>query len=347
MRSCGRWQWFALLAVTGLAFGSEPPQTNHRAVPPDGTPGALPLGSVTVVGQTSCPVGAANGAKCEEITVACPGLPDLNATLGVAKPTGASIGTVVLHAGGPGTAFLNSGFPNDYLGDGFNVVQIAWASDWAAANGAGVRSAACRPATVFNFAFQTVHHSSKSKGFCGQGISGGGAALGYSLADYGLAGDFDYVVIASGPGVSRMDYGCDPPLYQGPPRNLCSLLPDAPFTYSQGDANKVNMWEGTTTCGTANPSSADIARWAQDSVFSAGADYVYPKTAMSWFFCVTTPVSETTGEGSFLIQQVVPKNSPPDVNCYSGTCKGEGVWQDPNAFDATVSEMVSQCVANH
>ena len=108
----------------------------------------------------------------------------------------------------------------------------------------------------------------------------------------------------------------------------------------------MNTWEGTTTCGASEPLKGDIERWTADSIVSAGANYNYPQTAVSWFFCVTNP-NESAGQGSFLIQQVAPRNDPPDVNCYSGTCAGEKVWQDPNAFNLTVSEMLSQCQANH
>jgi len=315
---------------------------------PESPAGVLPLGKVRVLNPTvPCPTGAATGANCEEITVSCTGLPPLTATLGVALPTAPLIGTIILHAGGPGTKFLDSGFPATYLADGFNVVQIAWASDWAGATGRGVKSAACRPATVFDYVFKVVQGSSPSIGFCGQGASGGGAALGYSLAYYGLFDEFDYVVIAAGPSVSKMDYGCDPPLYTGPPRNLCPLLTDAPFAYSAGDASKVNTWEGTTTCGTSNPPPRDIITWERDSVVSPDGNYTYPQTAMSWFFCVRQPVNESTGQGSFLIDQVMPKNFPPDVNCYNDGCQGEGVWQNKDAFNATVNEMLMQCQANH
>ena len=307
----------------------------------------------------SCPTGAATGANCKEITVSCPGLPGepdlppLKATLGVATPTAPLVGTIILHAGGPGTSFLNAGFADDYLADGFNVVQIAWATDWASADGEGVKSAACRPATVFDYVFRVVQGSSRSIGFCGQGISGGGAALGYSVAHYGLSDEFDYVVIAAGPGVSRMDYGCDPSLYTGPPLNLCPLLTDAPYAYTAGTANKVNTWEGTTTCGTSNPPEGNIELWAAGSLVSSGGNYTYPQTAVRWFFCVTHP-NESTGQGEFLIQQVVPRNGndPPDVNCYSGSsgpdsCSGEGVWQDQNAFNLTLTKMLSLCQPNH
>lgn len=47
---------------------------------------------------------------------------------------------------------------------------------------------------------------------------------------------------------------------------------------------------------------------------TTGGNYAYPKTAMSWFFCTTPPVNNSTGQGKFLIDQVLPKNTP-DVNC--------------------------------
>jgi hypothetical protein len=68
---------------------------------------------------------------------------------------------------------------------------------------------------------------------------------------------------------------------------------------------------------------------------------------MSWYSCVTPPVNNSTGQGKFLIAKVVPKNAPPDVNCYSGICQGESVWHDPSAFDATHTEMLAKCVPNH
>lgn len=318
----------------------------------DGNPNLLQTGQVTSLGPTACPSGAASGASCKSIRVSCTvlgnTLPDLDATLGVAFPSGSVNGTIILLNGGPGTTFLNSGFADDYVADGFQVVQLAWASDWASANGLGVKSAACRPATVFKYVFQTVQKASRTTGFCGQGISGGGAQLADSLAQYGLSDFFDYVVIAAGPGVSRMDYGCDPPLYTGPQRDLCPLLTNAPFTYSSQTASNVNGWEGTTTRGDPNPLPGDIDRWKADSVVTAGASFSYPNTGMSWFFCVNpSNLNESTGQGSFLIGDVDPKNNPPDVNCYNKVCQLEAVWENSAAFKATEQDILTQCVANH
>ena len=307
----------------------------------------LPLGTVSSNGSATCPTGGAPGEVCTSVTVSCPGIPSIKATIGVATPTGTPKGTVILHAGGSGTQFLDFGFPESYSAAGFNSVQIAWGSDWAAAAGVGVKTAACRPATLFQYIFTTVHQSSRSAGFCGQGSSGGGATLGYALADYGLNDYFDYVVIAAGPGLARMDYGCDGSLYTGPPLNVCSSLTNAPYIYATRSAQQFNTWENTTSCESPNPLASDIARWNADSIVTEGANFSYPQTAMSWFTCTTPPVNESTGQGEFLIEQVVPKNTSPDVNCYSGICQGEIVWNDPNAVSQTVSEMQTNCVPNH
>ncbi|HEY3974849.1 MAG TPA: hypothetical protein VGM18_17720 [Candidatus Sulfotelmatobacter sp.] len=326
------------LSSLGLAAQADDKITDSPAT-------VLPLGTVEVLGSVSCPQGAATGATCHSINVICPGLPDLTATLAQTLPTVKAKGTIILMNGGGGTTFLNSGFANDYVTDGFRVAQLAWTSDWEDTGGIGLKTAACRGATVFKFIFDKIQGGSHTTAFCGQGSSGGAGALAYSLAHYGMSNYFDYVVIAGGPGVARVDYGCDGSLYTGPPLNLCSQLTSAPYVYTY--PGNVNLWENTTTCLTANPPQVDIDRWASDSVISTGGNFSYPKTSMSWFACVTPPVNNTTGQAKFLSSQVVPKNSPPDVNCYSGICKGEAVWQDPGAFSLTHSEMLANCVPNH
>jgi len=308
-------------------------------------PNVLQVGTVTVLGSATCPGGATKGATCTSVNVACPGIPDLTATLSQALPTGTAKGTIIMLSGSGGTTFFNSGFGSAYIGDGFRVVQLAWTTDWEDTGGVGLKSASCRGATVFKYVFDNVQGKDRTTGFCAQGTSGGGAAIAYSLTQYGLANFFDYVVIAAGPGVARMDYGCDKALYTGGPLNLCSEITDAPYTYFSG--GKVNSWENTTTCGAKSPLSSDIKKWAADSIVAPGANFTYPKTAMSWYFCATPPVNNSTGEGKFLINRVIPKNNPPDVSCYSGVCQGEAVWQDANAFNATQNEMIAQCVPNH
>lgn len=307
-------------------------------------PASRALGSVTSLGSAPCLSGVTTGATCTTIQVTCPGIPALNATMSQAVPSGTAKGTIVLMSAQGGTAFFNSNFADTYVNSGYNVVQIGWATDWEDTGGVGLVSAACRSATAFASVFSTVHKKSRTAGFCAQGISGGGASIAYSLAEYGTSGFFDYVVIGAGPGVARMDYGCDKSLYTGPALNLCPLITSAPYDYFKGD--KVNSWENTASCATKNPPPADINKWAADSIVSSGAVYKYPKTGMSFFYCATNPNS-STGQGKFLVDQVTPKNLPVDVNCYSGVCQGEAVWQDTTAFNTTVTDMLTQCIPNH
>jgi hypothetical protein len=318
------------------------------------------LGTLTVTAPTvTCTGNPGTGATCMTVSVSCPGSPDIVATIAVVEPTGTPKGTIVAHAGGSGTGYFNGGeegkgFAAAYAGQGFRFVEIAWASDWASGVGS-IKTAACRPATAFHWMFENIHGGSKTAGFCGTGTSGGSAALSYSLTAYGLDSDWDYMVLGAGPAPARIDYGCDPTLYSGAPRNLCPQLTDAPYAYSPGVAKIAAGWEGTASCGTTpdagGTSPADIAKWTADSVAAPGADFDYPQTGLSWWFCLTTP-NETTGQGSFLIDQVHPQGGTPDVHCYGGAtspsvCQNEYVFEDPDAFSAAVDEMTTKCVPNH
>jgi hypothetical protein len=257
--------------------------------------------------------------------------------LGEALPTGTAKGTIILVSGAGGTAFLNSGFGSAYIGDGFRVVQLAWTTYWEDTGGVGLKSASCRGATVFKYVFDNVHGGDRTTGFCAQGTSGGGAAITCShraIRSVGGVGDQGTQVEGSA-SVQR----------------FVAAVIHASNAGTGGNYDVIEKIreavENTTTCGAKSPLSSDIKKWAADSIVTAGVNFTYPKTAMSWYFCATPPVNNSTGEGKFLIDRVIPKNNPPDVSCYSGVCKDEAVWQDPNAFNATQNEMIAQCVPNH
>jgi hypothetical protein len=170
------------------------------------------------------------------------------------------------------------------------------------------------------------------------------AAVTFSLAAYGLKDDFDYLVMAAGPTPSRIDYGCDPSLYSGPPRNLCPLLTNAPFSDGMGVTNIADGWTGTHSCG-HTPSGADQTTWLDDSILSPGDDPSYPKTGMIFWYCTTTP-NESTGSATFFIEKAKPKD-PADVNCDAGTCTDEYVFSDPTAHAKALGQMKTNCIPNH
>jgi hypothetical protein len=313
----------------------------------------LPLGTLTVTDSgVPCLGGAGAGATCMNVRVSCPGLPDLSGMIAVAEPSGTAQGTIVTHTGGSGVGFFaagpaGKGTEQALTKAGYRFVQLSWDTDWASTG--DIKQAACRPATVFQWVFANIQGASRSTGFCGIGSSGGAAALSYSLAAYGLKGSFDYVMLLAGPTPSRIDYGCDPSSYTGGARNLCPLLTNAPWMYSPGVQTIADGWTGTHTCGGAAGAS-DIAAWQADQLLSAGDDFDYPQTGLSFWYCVSTP-NESTGQATFFIDQVHPRNVP-DVNCYAGPvdaggCENEYVLQDSAAFAAAMSEMEASCVPNH
>ncbi len=359
-----------LVACTHAGSSATAPDSGSVAAPdsgsgsatPDGGGGsdagssnALPLGSVTVTQATiACPKSAAPGATCMSLSVACPDIPDLAVTIAEVAPTGTPKGTIVSHDGGSGTGFYNGntgdpsrGFAQSLSAKGYRYVQVAWADDWAS-TGKGIKTAGCRPATLFRWIFDNVHGGSRTTGFCAQSASGGTAAVLYSIAAYGLKDVWDYLQLAAGPTPARLDYGCDPSLYSGGARDLCPQLTDAPWQYESPGSSIVSIadgWEGTTTCDAASPPAGDVDKWASDSLISTGDDLDYPQTTMTYWYCVTTP-NMSTGQASFFIDAAHAKN-PAEVNCYTGTCASEEVFQDAGAFDLAVQEMTADCVPNH
>jgi hypothetical protein len=303
-------------------------------------PVVLPLGTASAA-SASCPVAAAPGAVCQTLTVHCPGLDDLAATIAVTQPPGAPTGTVVLLGGAGGTVPFNSGFPGAYLQKGLRVVQISWAAAWQEST-VGMKAAACRPATALKWVFDQAHKSDRTRGFCVQGHSAGAGTVAYALAHYGLEDVLDFALISAGPPYGRIDYGCAPSAYTGAPPDVCPELPAAGFSYS-GSRVAVDLWENTSTCGEPSPPDADVARWAADSVVSPGADFDHPSTPVSAWFCANKP-NETPGLGTFWLSQLTSMKT---VTCVSDQCTGEAVFANPTALTDMVSAMTQGCVPRH
>src|SRR5207253_6872855 len=81
LRSHG-YLWTILLLVVFAnvpVFGATPQES-------ESTPNSLPLGTVTALGSATCLSGATRGAACTSVSVSCPGVPDLKATLSQAFP---------------------------------------------------------------------------------------------------------------------------------------------------------------------------------------------------------------------------------------------------------------------
>src|SRR6185503_13654030 len=107
------------------------------------------LGSVTAVMDVTCPMGTPPNATCKQVTVTgCPGIE---------------------------TESIDAGVAVAYAQGGYRQVFVSWATDWEQTQASGIKTAACRPATMMKWIFDepSIHAASRTIGFCGEGFSGG------------------------------------------------------------------------------------------------------------------------------------------------------------------------------
>lgn len=264
------------------------------------TPAIVPptLGTVSSATIVTCPAGASPSANCTSVTVSCPSLSDLTATIAVSDPTSPARGTIFLHDNVGGTTFFDYGFVGAYLAQGFRVVQVQWQSDWESSD-VGIKASACRYATMLSYAFTHAHGADRTTGFCAQSFGGGSGGLAMSLAHFG-AGDFlDAATLTAGPPFARLDLGCDPTT---PPRAACPEIASVPVAYSGGVLGLMSQWENAPSCGTSGASASETARWARDSILSTGATLDYPQTSLAAWYCTNAP-DVTVGQGSIFFRR--------------------------------------------
>jgi hypothetical protein len=309
------------------------------------------LGQITSVQDgVACPAGL-SGTTCKRVTVAgCPGIEteSMSATIMIlpANSSVAARGTIMHFIGGGGDGVENTGM-NEYAAAGFEQVFVSWDVDqaqtnpgWEVTHGSGIRTAACRPATVIQWIFDDLHGGRRDLAFCGQGHSGGTAQLGYSLTHYGLGNILDYVNELSGPPFVRLDLGCNA---DTPPASVCGtevpmLLPD-----------KVATWENmTTTCPAQGLAASELARLNADSV-AVGGTYKFPQTQVEFFNC-TYHTTANTGMAQLLYNEIVQAGQDPSLvgfHCYaqSDGCMGEGLGAQGEA-DA-IHAMIEGCTPRH
>jgi hypothetical protein len=290
-----------------------------------------------VMALSACPSGAPAIATCEKITVTgCPGIASesIDATIAVVAQSGALTGTVVHFSGGGGEGYEQTG-QAAYRAAGLQQVFVSWGSDWEQTTASGIKAAACRPATVLKWVFEepTLHAGRRTLGFCGQGFSGGSGQLAYALATYSMGDYLDYVNELSGPPFARIDLGCDGS--QPATATVCGA------TDTMRLPTMLNTWENVTTCGSATPPAADVAKWMADSV-AIGGIYAYPKTDVQFYDC-TYQSTAVTAMAQIYEGQITSTTS---YHCYTQAdgCQGEGLGT--GATDAA-NALVAGCVARH
>jgi hypothetical protein len=330
--------------ATGTLTFTDNAGDSPQVVPLTGT-ATDPLGSAT--GKTiTCPSGGVTGNNtCYSLTISCPDVASMTATLKATQPAhGSSVGTVIFGTGGGGNVWYDIQYTYGPLAistvvqNGFTAVQINFDGlpvGWISGPG-GMRKVACRYATAAQWIYMNIQNNT-TKPLCATGNSAGASAIGYALSHYGLASIFAMVELSSGPVFSRLDYGCicNQPAVVAP----CSTTP-LMMCYGNEAGAYVDPAYGNNDCSSSENTNNTqyAAMFYNDSVASADALYSYPKTdvhvlcggqdilggapalALQWFNLVTTKASFE--------------------------CVADALHQLPNAKDAATkiaSDIVSYC----
>jgi hypothetical protein len=255
-------------------------------------------------------------------------------------------GTVTHWIGGGGDGFYLPG-ATEYQMAGYRQVFVSWNSDWEQTQTSGIKTAACRPATVLKWIFDepSLHAGSQATAFCGEGHSGGSAQLAFALSHFGLDSILDYVSERAGPPFARIDLGCD----HGEPATATVCGDEVTMYYSPSSrVDRQNRWENTTTCGSTTPLASDVMKWNADSI-SVGGTYNYPNTELQFFDC-TYNAPAVTGMAQIYYDQIVQAEggtSRVGFHCYKQAdgCSGEGLG--PHGDDEAIRSMIEKCVPNH
>lgn len=342
---------FAIAACGGNS--SDPGTDPDASTPGDdtGTPDAGPpstvlgLGAVsTITDLAECPRGAPANSTCKQIQVTgCPGIEGeaADAYIAMLEPSGPLRGTVVHFKGGGGEDWEIIG-TNEFRDAGFRQVFVSWLTDWEQTDASGIKTAACRPATVLRWAFDEIHEARRDLGFCTQGKSGGSGQVGYALEHYGADEYVDYANELSGPPFARIDLGCDgdaPATIDVCGAAVTTRLPD-----------KVGPWENIPqplVCGSQGVPADELARWHADSIVSDGGDFDHPHTRIEFHAC-TYMASPVTAMSWMYYQQLLAIEGPDRVayNCYDQAdgCRSEELG-DGTAI--AIQALIDGCAPQH
>jgi hypothetical protein len=354
----------------------DPTQVASATVTEDQTD---PLGqpSTTGNGVIPCPTfgGGIGGATCYQVNTTCDQVAPYSVYLKVNTPAGTPIGTVILTTGSGGSALYDYDSPEFFYTDsngvatnggeavvqgilnaGYTTVQVSFGSPfnntntengWLQGPG-GVRHLACRYATVAQWVYQNIHNSSTTEPFCATGNSGGSAAIGYALSEYGLGTIFNMVEPTSGPVMTRLDAGCSAPgnvNYNGTTACTTALTN---MSYSLGangtaaivDAAYQNVGATTPTLctdGITGANSGNFLRFQSDSIdFSPSKSPALPipdppTTVNVVFGGADTSNSGAVPQGEWWWSSVAPKPTqacvPQAPHAIPASPDGKGVTQ--------------------
>jgi hypothetical protein len=257
------------------------------------------LGTVSGVSSISCSGSIKNGV-CQQMTVACPGVPNVDAYVKTNTPSGTSKGTVTYTTGTDGNGLYDSIFTygstavQNVLNAGFTTVQISWGTPfnnnqpdgWVEGSG-GVLASACRYATVTKWIYTNIQNNSKLP-YCATANSGGAGALAYALSQYDSGSVLSMAEVTSGPPTGRLDWGCG--CTEGKMTVKCGSSSSLGTCFGTADAP---VWDpaynptGAGLCTDAVDGTLPVGGlnfFLGDSVEAPGALYKFPTTYVNLVF---------------------------------------------------------------
>jgi hypothetical protein len=347
---------FAVIALAGF------PAQAQRA--------PLQLGTIDprmVTKMDPCPDGYYAGMTCFRGELdGCQNADNLGFTYGYENPGEQPSGTIVFLEGSGGTsAYVDPSYAQTYLRKGYQVVYLAWDTDWEnteGSAGSSIKDAACRPATFLQYVYQNVYTRG---GMCAQGASAGAGALGYSLAWYGSSSYLDNVELLSGPVFGNIEQGCvvpNPPKMTVCPYGELGCVGDPWYdspSYVDGDETQVAGWSGILSCNNGRTTSdADNDAWQAMSIVdgSSNPNFNYPKTSIAGWLCsdVDSIQNNSAAQGDYFYQQFITPNQTAGLTVTRiNNCQGvEGVTQGEtpsgeSGFDAISNNMLDACSKHH
>ena len=243
----------------------------------------LPMGTVSNPVRVTCTTDFYHGSACTTVTVSCPNVADIQATYSYAGPKGAKVGVVALVNGAEDLTPGGSHYLGAYLGYGFAIEQLEFATAWeATGEKPNLKNAACRMATLLNY----MQQGTRSFPFGVHAGSAGAGAVSYALAWYGLVPQA--IELTSGPSFADIELGCEVPRPAHLlilPTNGSSWTDLLNYNETNTEAN-MQAWTGDPTCaGTKFTSGASDAAWKAMSIVSVGAQNYFPHTAISGWVC--------------------------------------------------------------
>jgi hypothetical protein len=306
------------------------------------------LGTVTAT-QISCPNTGLVGTACYALDVSCPRIQNYTVYLKTIAPSGTPAGVVTLTQGGSaidlyenytyGTVTLQNLASAQLLaveitfGNPFNGREQGWQTE---ANGAGVRAASCRYATVTAWIKSNL---ASQVPLCAAGVSAGSQQIAEGLAHYGLSQSLAFAELASGPPFNRTDEACIQS--GGGSVEYCSrafagmivdltdaevyIDPAYPGSWCSQDIKKNKMDHKST--------------FFDDSVTSADASLNYPTTNV-WFLYGGQDTTAAINQGENYRQQITTSNH---LGCVPSA--PHLIPDDLSGAEQIATDMIGQCAA--